>query len=88
MTPATIGPDGTCVVTRPVETGRPPVGVGTCKKAADSGCTEAIIAASRRVWPGLTGRDCVAKESRYGVDLYSAECTTPTLSYSVYWRQE
>jgi hypothetical protein len=30
---------------------------------------------------------CRTNESRYGVDLYSAECLTPTISYDVFCRK-
>jgi len=87
--PTIISPDGaTCAQPPSPDPTPPPPGVGTCTKAAENGCEQAIIAASRQVWPDITGRDCVAKESRYGVDLYSAECTTETMSYSVFWRKE
>jgi molecular chaperone DnaK len=87
--PMVVSSDGTTCVPRPPDDPPPSTpGVGTCTKAAENGCEEAIIAASRQVWPNITGRDCVAKESRYGVDLYSAECTTETMSYGVFWRKE
>ena len=64
-----------------------PIGVRNCKNITDNGCAEAINAASRTVWPDMTDRDCKAKESQYGVDLYSTQCTTSTMSYAVYWRK-
>jgi molecular chaperone DnaK len=66
---------------------RPQVGVRDCSNIRENGCAGAINAASRAVWPALPDRDCAAKESRYGVDLYSTECDTSTMSYNVYWRK-
>jgi len=31
---------------------------------------------------------CEANEARFGVDLYSGECITDTVSYDVFWRKE
>jgi len=86
--PSSLGPDRVTCVLSSTDPTPPPPGVGTCTKAGEDGCAEAILAASREVWPDITGRDCVAEESRYGVDLYSAECTSETMSYAVFWRKE
>lgn len=74
--------------TPPPPTNSPPgVGVNSCTTAAQANCAEAILAASRSVWPGMPTDRCRTAESRYGVDLYSAECLTPTISYDVFWRK-
>ena len=65
-----------------------PVGVRGCTTAGTPDCKTAILSASRSVWPGMPTDRCTAKEARYGVDLYSAECITDTVSYDVFWRKE
>jgi actin-like ATPase involved in cell morphogenesis len=79
--------DPSCPVTPTTPSTPPQIGVRNCKSIKENGCAEAINAASRAMWPDMTGRDCAAKDSRYGVDLYSTECTTSTMSYAVYWRK-
>jgi hypothetical protein len=89
---ATPDPNGSC--TTSTSTSAPPspepmpVGVHGCTTAATPDCQTAIMSASRSVWPGMPSDRCKAKEARFGVDLYSAECITDTVSYDVFWRKE
>ena len=90
--PGTVqNPDGTCTSIGAPDTLDPTdvgVGVRGCTTAGAADCGAAILSASRSVWPGIPADRCVARESRYGVDLYSAECDTTTLSYNVFWRKD
>jgi molecular chaperone DnaK len=71
----------------PTTDGPQAAGVKGCTTAAQADCAAAILATSRSVWPDMPPDGCRANESRYGVDLYSAECRTPTISYDVFWRK-
>jgi hypothetical protein len=80
--------DGQCVPTRTDKpTPQPATGVPGCATAGTPDCATAIRDASRSVWPGMPTDSCSTKESVYGVDLYSAECDSGTLSYNVFWRK-
>ena len=84
---ATRNADGSCPAPVPGPVEAVPVGVRGCTTAGGPGCAEAILSASRTVWPGIPADRCAANESRYGADLYSAECRTDTVSYDVFWRR-
>lgn len=82
--------DSACTSNGPTPDPEPDVAIGVrgCATAGAPDCEAAILSASRSVWPGIPTDSCKAEESRYGVDLYSAECNTSTLSYNVFWRKE
>jgi molecular chaperone DnaK len=81
--------NGQCAVIQ-TETPKPQptaAGVPGCTTAGTPDCAAAIRNASRSVWPGMPTDGCSTNDSVYGVDLYSTECDSGTLSYNVFWRK-